>query len=103
MLKQTILLYTKIRYKYLLYRLSKDSAVPAQFESNKANHIMHVETLSNMRIMMYKEILAQVFPCEFCKISKNTFSYRTPPVAASVFQDDADRQIQSPQSPSRYS
>ena len=31
-----------------------------------------------------KEALAQVFSCEFCKISKNTFSYRTPPVAASV-------------------
>ena len=32
-----------------------------------------------------KETLAQVFSCEFCEISKNTFSYRTPPVAASVF------------------
>ena len=32
-----------------------------------------------------KESLAQVFSCEFCKISKNTFPYRTPPVAASVF------------------
>ena len=30
-----------------------------------------------------KESLAQVFSCEFCEISKNTFSYRTPPVAAS--------------------
>ena len=32
-----------------------------------------------------KETLAHVFSCEFCEISKNTFSYRTPPVAASVF------------------
>ena len=30
-----------------------------------------------------KETLVQVFSCEFCEISKNTFSYRTPPVAAS--------------------
>ena len=30
-----------------------------------------------------KETLAQVFFCEFCEISKNAFSYRTPPVAAS--------------------
>ena len=30
-----------------------------------------------------KETLAQVFSCEFCEISKNTFSYRTPLVAAS--------------------
>ena len=26
-----------------------------------------------------KETLAQVFSCEFCRISKNTFFYRTPP------------------------
>ena len=28
--------------------------------------------------------LAQVSSCEFCEISKNTFSYRAPPVAAPV-------------------
>ena len=31
-----------------------------------------------------KEALAQVFFSEFCEISKNAFSYRTPPVVASV-------------------
>ena len=31
-----------------------------------------------------KETLAQVFSCEFCEISKNTFLHRTPLVAASV-------------------
>ena len=30
-----------------------------------------------------KETLVEVFPCEFCEISKNTPSYRTPPVTAS--------------------
>ena len=30
-----------------------------------------------------KESLAQVFSCEIFEISKNTFYYRTPPVAAS--------------------
>ena len=30
------------------------------------------------------EALAHVFSCEFSKISKNTFSYRTPPMAAST-------------------
>ena len=30
-----------------------------------------------------RETLAQVFSCEFCEISKNTYSYRTPPVATS--------------------
>ena len=31
-----------------------------------------------------KETLAHVFSCEFSKISKNTFSYRTHVVAASI-------------------
>ena len=31
-----------------------------------------------------KETLTQVFSCEFCEISKNTFLHRTPLVAASV-------------------
>ena len=33
--------------------------------------------------LIKKESLAQVFFCEFCEISKNTFFYRTLPVAAS--------------------
>ena len=33
-----------------------------------------------------KETLVQEFSCEFCKISKNTFSYRTPSVDAATFQ-----------------
>ena len=32
--------------------------------------------------VLKKETLEQVFPSELCEISKNTFSYRTPPVAA---------------------
>ena len=37
-----------------------------------------------LAILLKKKILVQVFSCEFCEISKNTFSYRTPPLAASV-------------------
>ena len=33
--------------------------------------------------LLKKQTLAQVFSCEFCEISKNTFFHRTPPVAAS--------------------
>ena len=33
-----------------------------------------------------KETLTQVFSCKFCKISKKTFGYRAPPVAASTTQ-----------------
>ena len=43
------------------------------------------KTLLKNSNFIKKETLAQVFSCEFCEISKNTFSYRTPPVAASVF------------------
>ena len=32
---------------------------------------------------LLKRRLVQVFSCKFCKISKNSFSYRTPPVTAS--------------------
>ena len=31
-----------------------------------------------------KETVAQLFSCEFCEISKSTFSYRTSLLAASV-------------------
>ena len=34
--------------------------------------------------LLIKRALAQVFFCEFCEISKNTFFHRTPLVAASV-------------------
>ena len=37
-----------------------------------------------IKLFIKKETLAQVFSCEFCEISKNTFFYRTPLVAASV-------------------
>ena len=36
-----------------------------------------------------KETLAQVFSCEFCEISKNNVSYRTPPLTASDFALDS--------------
>ena len=42
-------------------------------------------TCASVSFLMKKETLAQVFSCEFCEISKNTFSYRTPPVAASGY------------------
>ena len=36
------------------------------------------------RAYFLTKTLAQVFSSAFCEISKNTFSYRAPPVAASV-------------------
>ena len=34
--------------------------------------------------LIKREALAQVFSCEFCEISKNTFFHRTPLVVASA-------------------
>ena len=43
-----------------------------------------------------KETLAQVFSCEFYEMSKNTFSYRTPPVVASTAFKDEKKEKKSP-------
>ena len=43
----------------------------------------HLYQSSQACIFIKKETLAQVFSYEFCEISKNAFSYRTPSVAAS--------------------
>ena len=37
-------------------------------------------------IFIKKETLTQTFSCEFWEIAKNTFSHRTPPVAAPVMR-----------------
>ena len=39
---------------------------------------------STKSLFLKKETLAQMFSCECVKISKNTFPYRTSPVAASL-------------------
>ena len=45
--------------------------------------------------LIKKETLAQVFSCEYCEISKNTFSYRAPPVAASEYSKERDYSVKS--------
>ena len=44
------------------------------------NKVAGLRTVTSLK----KETLAQVFSCEFCEISTNTYSYRTPQVAASA-------------------
>ena len=53
------------------------------FQNSQENTCVRVSFL----IKLQAEALAQAFSCEFCKISKNTFSDRTPPVAASKKRD----------------
>ena len=45
-------------------------------------------TCARVSFLIKLQAEAQVFSCEFCEISENTFSYRTPPVAASVIFSD---------------
>ena len=42
-----------------------------------------LEISQNACSFIKKETLIQVFFCEFCEISKRTYSYRAPPVTAS--------------------
>ena len=45
-----------------------------------------VETLQALPCnFVKKQTLSQVFSCEFCEISKENLSYRTPPMTASVW------------------
>ena len=73
--------------KKLLLEISENSqknicAIIAFLTKLQAWNFIKKETLAWNFIK--KETLAQVFSCEFCKISKNTFFYRTPPAAAFV-------------------
>ena len=54
-------------------------------ENSRENTFARVSFLIELIFNFFKkEFLTQVFSCELCESSKNTFSYRTPPVAASV-------------------
>ena len=44
-------------------------------------------TCARVSFSVKKQTLAQMLSCEFCKISKNTFYYRTPLLAASVYEE----------------
>ena len=52
-------------------------------QNSQENTSARVSFLISLQLYLEKETLTQAFFCEFCKISKNTPSYRTPLVAAS--------------------
>ena len=54
-------------------------------ENNCARSLFYQNCRPEACNFIKEETLAQVFLCEFCGISKNTFLYRTPLVAAFVF------------------
>ena len=57
----------------------------AKFTRKHLCQSLFFNKVADLSLQLYKkETLAQVFSCEFCEISKNTFFQRTPPVATSV-------------------
>ena len=56
-------------------------------QNSQENTCVRVSFL--IKIFIQKETLVQMFFCEICEIFKNTFSYRTLPVAASVLANIA--------------
>ena len=65
-------------------RYSIKKVVLTNFAKLTGKHLCFFNKVVGLRpASLLKKILAQVFSCEFCEISKNTFCYRTPLMAAS--------------------
>ena len=77
-------IFIRCKFKKPLFRRSCpevlcEKGVPRNFTKFTGKH------LCQSLFFDKKETLVQVFCCEFCEISKNTFSYRRPLVAASAY------------------
>ena len=90
-LSRMILVITRQRKSSILLKLQ--SRTYSKFRSSHRRcsvEKMFLKTSQNSqknpcaRVSFLVKLLAQVFSCEFCKIFKNTFFHRTPPVAASA-------------------
>ena len=68
-----------------LQRCSVTKGVLRNFAKFKGKHLRQSPFFNKAQACNFtkKETLAQVFSCKFFKIAKNTFSHRTPLVAAS--------------------
>ena len=72
------------KFGYLLLQKLKNCILSTEAVTRKCSvKKVFIEILQACNFIK-KETRAQVFSSEFCESSKNTFSYRTPPVAASV-------------------
>ena len=56
-------------------------------QNSQENTCARVSFLIKVQAWGLKKTLAEVFSCEFCYISNNTFFHRTPLVAASEDRD----------------
>ena len=62
----------------------------AKFTGKHLFQSLFFNKLARLRPVTFlkKESLAQVFSCKFCEVSKNTFFYRIPSAAASVYYNE---------------
>ena len=70
-------------------RCSVKKAFLEILQNSQENTCVRVSFLIKLKAacnFIKKETLTRVLSCEFCEISKNTFSWRTPPVAASTLE-----------------
>ena len=69
---------------FKIHKLFRE-AQTARYRSSHQRCSIKISVLKNFAKFtgVKKATLAQVFSCEFCDISKNTFFHRTPPVAVS--------------------
>ena len=65
-------------------RCSVKIDVLRNFTKFTGTHLCQSLFFNKVSFVTKKEALAQVFSCEFCEISENTYFYRTPLVAASI-------------------
>ena len=71
-------------FGYLLLQKLKNYILSTEAVARKYSVKKVFLDISQACNFIRKETLAQVFSCEFSKSSKNNFSYRASPVAASV-------------------
>ena len=75
-------------YKYKIsFQMKIISNLDHKSDAPKTTCVYFTETVAQTwaNNFIKTETLVQVFSCEFCEISKNNFSYRTPAVATSDF------------------
>ena len=88
-LNLTVALSLSLPKIYMLFSLNRSSCPEVFCKKGVLKHFakftgkhMCQSLFFNKVAVLKKETLAQLFSCEFCKIFRNTFFYRTPLVAA---------------------
>ena len=72
--------------QWLSFEVFQDFKVFLKISKNsQENNCVRVSFLIKLQVIE-KQTLVHVFSCEICKVLKNAFLYRTPPVAASVLK-----------------